>query len=87
VIAFFQTRTVFTPSNTPDLPPGIEQLTVEIENLTTTELSNLWGILGGRYLPSILYRFRMITIDAEQIEAQRRRIERTLTQAQPAGAA
>ena len=84
VVLFFQTRAVFTPANTPELPAGVEQLSVEIENLSTTELSNLWGILGGRYLPSILYRFRMLTLDAEQIEAQRRRIEQFDAHAAPA---
>jgi len=85
-IAFFQSRPVFTPANAPALDPDIEQLSLEIENLNTTDLSNLWGILGGRYLPSVLYRVRMITIDSERLERQPRRIERTLADAIPSGA-
>jgi hypothetical protein len=86
-IAFFQGRPVFTHANTPTLDDGIEQLTIEIENLNTTDLSNLWGIIGGRYLPSVLYRVRMIAIDSEQLETQPRRVETTTATVAPAGVA
>jgi hypothetical protein len=82
-IAFFQGRPVFNHSNTPALDPDIDQLSLEIENLSITDLSNLWGILGGQYLPSVLYRVRLITIDSEQYEAQSRRVEDTQVQLQP----
>lgn len=76
-IRFFQGRPLMTPLNTPGLDPRIEQLTLEIENLSTTDLSNLWGIIGGRYVPSLLYRLRLIEIDGRSLEAQPRRIART----------
>ena len=66
-IAFFQGRPLFDHQNSPDLDPRIERLALDIENLNLTELSNLWGILGGKYVPSILYRMRMITFDSRQI--------------------
>ena len=43
---------------------SIEQLSLEIENLDTDAAAQLWGILGGRYLPSVQYRMRTVTIDA-----------------------
>ena len=64
---FLQNRAVITHENSPDLDPRIERLTLEIENLTVPELSNLWGMLGGRYLPSIFYKMRMITIASEGV--------------------
>lgn len=76
-IAFFQGKPLFTPLNTPELDPGIEQLSLAIENLGITEMSNLWGIFGGRYVPSVLYRLRLLAIDAGQLEGQPRRIEET----------
>lgn len=66
-IAFFQGRARFDHHNAPDLDPRIERLVLDIENLDVTELANLWGILGGKYVPSVLYRMRMITIDSGQI--------------------
>jgi hypothetical protein len=84
-IAFFQSRPVFTPANSPGMDPGIDQLSLEIENLNTTDLSNIWGILGGRYVPSVLYRMRMITIDSGALETQPPRVVRADANLQPAG--
>lgn len=69
-VAFFQSRPLFTHQNTPGLDPRIDKLTLEIENLPISDLSNLWGMLSGRYLPSVLYRMRLLSIDARQIQAQ-----------------
>jgi hypothetical protein len=66
-IAFFQGRSLFDHHNSPDLDPRIERIVLDMENLNVAELSNLWGILGGKYVPSILYRVRMITFDSGQI--------------------
>jgi len=86
VIAFFQGKPVFNAANTPGMDAGLDRLSVEIENLSTTDLSNLWGVLGGRYLPSVLYRVRMVTIDSGRLISQPRRVERTSAQALPQGA-
>ncbi len=85
-IAFFQSKPVFNATNTPDLDPGLDRISLEIENLNTTDLSNLWGIFGGRYMPSVLYRLRMLAIDGQQITAQPRRVERTATTLVPSAA-
>jgi hypothetical protein len=29
------------------------------------QLNHLWGILGGKYLPSVLYKIRRVTVDEE----------------------
>jgi hypothetical protein len=83
VAAFFQSRPVFTHLNTPALHPDIERLSMEMETLSITDLSNLWGVLGGRYVPSVLYRMRLLSIDGEVIERQPTRVERPLTQVVP----
>jgi len=69
-IAFFQSRPLFDHQNTPELDPRIDKLALDIENLGIGDLSNLWGMLSGKYLPSVLYRVRLITIDAGQLNAQ-----------------
>lgn len=69
-VSFFQGRPVFNHQNSPDLDPRIDKLTMEIENLSVSDLSNLWGMLSGTYLPSVLYRMRMLSIDAGQVLAQ-----------------
>jgi Pvc16 N-terminal domain len=55
---FFFERPVFAA---PGLPSEIESLSVEMANLTIQDLKNLWSTLGNKYLPSALYKLRMVT--------------------------
>ncbi len=73
-VGFFQSRPVFTHSNSPELDSRIEQLSLEIESLNLSDLSNLWSMLGGSYLPSVVYRMRVLSIDSSQITAQLPRV-------------
>jgi len=63
-IVFFQANAVFDHQNTPDLDARLERLALNMENLSSQEMHSLWSIHGGRYLPSALFRVRMITLDA-----------------------
>ena len=69
-ISFFQRNPVFDHQNTPDLDNRIAQLTLDIENLNIKDLSSMWTILSGKYLPSILYKVRMLTFAADDIKVQ-----------------
>ncbi|GGC76774.1 DUF4255 domain-containing protein [Undibacterium terreum] len=69
-IGFFQQRPVFDQQNSPGLDARIEKLILDIENLGIPDLNNLWSLLGGRYLPSMFYKLRMITVDAAAITGQ-----------------
>ena len=69
-IAFFQMQPVFDKHSTPDLDSRIDKLVLDIENLNIQDLSNLWGLLGGKYLPSVYYRVRMVAINADNVVAQ-----------------
>jgi hypothetical protein len=63
-ISYFHQNPMLDHRNCPDLDKGLDRLILDIENLSPTEMSNVWGTLGGRYLPSVLYRVRMVTIDS-----------------------
>ncbi|QEY17589.1 DUF4255 domain-containing protein [Cellvibrio sp. KY-GH-1] len=69
-IAFFQMQPVFDKQSTPDLDSRIDKLVLDIENLNIQDLSNLWGLLGGKYLPSVYYRVRMVSINPDNVIAQ-----------------
>ena len=69
-IRFFQKNSVFNHHNSPDLDPGIDKLILDIENLNIKDLSSLWSILSGKYLPSILYRVRMLTFDSSDVKTR-----------------
>ncbi|HEY2348978.1 MAG TPA: DUF4255 domain-containing protein [Puia sp.] len=64
VIRFLQSKYVFDHDNTPSLDPGIERLILEMITISFEQLNQLWAVLGGKYLPSVIYRMRMITIDS-----------------------
>jgi hypothetical protein len=65
IIQFFQHQNVFTPLTSPSIPDGVEELIVDLMSLSYQDLNNLWGILGSRYLPSVMYKMRMIGINED----------------------
>lgn len=69
-IGFFQINPVFDRQGSPDMDPRIEKIILDIENLNSQDLSNIWGMLGGKYLPSVYYRIRMICLSPDNIVAQ-----------------
>lgn len=65
IIQFFQHQNVFTPLTSPSLPMGVEELILDLNTLSFQDLNNLWGIMGSKYLPSVMYKMRLITISEE----------------------
>ena len=56
---------MFDRDNSPDMNgKGIERLSIDMESLSVDAVSQLWGVLGGRYLPSVVYRIRTVAIDS-----------------------
>jgi hypothetical protein len=72
VIRFFQTKNAFTITNSPnssvtitgDEPEDLLQLklTLELYTLTFEQINHLWGALGGRQLPFVMYKVRLVSI-------------------------
>ena len=69
-IHYLQGQSVFDQRNSPQLDRNIDKLVMDIHNLDITDLSNLWGVLSGKYLPSVLYKVRMVTVDAGAVKDQ-----------------
>ncbi len=59
-LMFFQANPVMMPRNLPDMPRGMSQLAIKMINLKFENLGQLWGGLGGRYLPSGFARLSLI---------------------------
>ncbi len=68
-LMFFQTYPVMTPQNTPDMPRDMQQLSFEISNLRPEEMGQMWGNLGGRYVPSVMFKIRTITLTTGAIKS------------------
>lgn len=66
-ISFFQLYAVFTVDN----PEG-EKARVQLELLSTSfeQQNHLWGSLGAKYLPSVLYRAGILEVRDVQTEGE-----------------
>lgn len=69
VIGFFQSHQVFNHQNAPLLDEDIDKLIMELYTLSFEQQNHLWGCIGAKYMPSVLYKVRMVIIN-ENIRLQ-----------------
>jgi hypothetical protein len=69
VLTYFQSHPAFTTDNQPALDPRIGKLTVELQSLTYEQLNQIWAFIGGKLLPSIVYKVRMVALQDETPKA------------------
>ena len=66
VIQFFQSKSSFSANNSPFEQEGAEEENIEIfldlYSMTFEQLNHLWGSLGGKQWPSVLYKMRLVRI-------------------------
>jgi uncharacterized protein DUF4255 len=62
VLTFFQSHPGFARDRYPALDPRIERFTVELQSLTFEQLNQLWAAVGGKQLPSVVYRIRLVAV-------------------------
>jgi hypothetical protein len=67
VMQFFQHKNIFTQQNSPglftDTMQPVQQISSELVTLNFEQVNHLWASLGGKYLPSVLYKIRQVVID------------------------
>ncbi|MCK8521374.1 DUF4255 domain-containing protein [Aquimarina sp. D1M17] len=66
VIQCFQSTNFFTSAEFPTLDENIEKLHLELYTMNFEQINHLWSTLGGKYLPSVLYKMKLITIADEE---------------------
>lgn len=69
-IATLQANPAFDSTLNPDLDPSTPRLSFEIHNIPINELSHIWNGIGAKYVPSIIYKVRMLTIQKSMMKAQ-----------------
>lgn len=74
VISFFQGKNVFTTDNSPQLDAGIQKLIVELYSSSFEQQYNFWTVVGAKYLPSVLYRVRMLVYQEKRLLDQQQPI-------------
>jgi hypothetical protein len=67
VIAFFQLHPSFTPDDFPSLDPRIGSLVAELYSMGYEQLNQLWAFVGGKQLPSVVYRVRVVAVQDEEV--------------------
>lgn len=70
VMQYFQSKPILTKTNVllpTNFPANLESLRSELVNLNYDQANNLWGIFGGKYYPSAVYKFKSIPIDNQDI--------------------
>lgn len=78
VVGCFQAQPIFKPATHPALDAGIQQLSLELQSLTYEQQNQIWAFLGGKYLPSVVYRARLILVqhsDTDSVGPPIRRID------------
>jgi len=72
VMEFFQGRKIFKIKNAPiagdaSERPNDMELTAELHTLSFEQINDLWGSLGGRQMPFVMYRLRLVPVQMEQV--------------------
>lgn len=67
VVEFFQDKSIFTNNNTES---DIEEFKfmVDLKSLRIEELSYAWTVLGGRTMPSALYKVSIVKVQKQKVK-------------------
>lgn len=70
VIAFFQQKNVFTAENAEVSFPEehVEKIMMDVFSMNFEQINHLWGILGGKYIPSVLYKLRILPVQKSELK-------------------
>jgi hypothetical protein len=75
IVSYFQKKNVFARNNTPRLSPDIAKLIIEMETLSSEKLNNVWATLGAKYMPSVVYKIRMLQYDESVVHEFRPEVQ------------
>jgi hypothetical protein len=73
IIEFFQFRKSFSINSSQPIPAILNlakpedadlSVTLDLYTMTFEQLNHLWGSLGGKQMPSVLYKIRLVKIQA-----------------------
>ncbi len=81
VISFFQGKNVFTLTDSPsdktvDDPFAEMKLIMELFALTFEQVNYLWASLGGKQMPFVLYKVRLVRMQSDRTQREAPVIER-----------
>jgi hypothetical protein len=74
-IGFFQSHSVFDYSTIPALASQQGRMRLDMDSLTFEQQNHLWGTMGAKYQPSVLYKVGGVGIRDRQSEVEIRPVE------------
>ncbi len=69
VISFFQLRPVFHVTDPDWDPDGEARVTFELFTLSFEQQNHLWGAVGAKFMPCVVYKAGMLKVRDTQVEA------------------
>ena len=66
-ILFFQANQSIDSGSHSNLPNGINKLSFVLDQLDYSQIHNLWSAMGAKYTPSVVYKMKLIDIQAGEI--------------------
>jgi len=76
ILEFFQAKNFFEKAENPSLDP-IEELIVELHTLSFEQQNQLWASLGTKYMPSVIYKVRLVVINRKDFDRTEKIIRET----------
>ncbi len=67
VIKFFQAKPYFDPANTPGMDAEIKKIVADLDTMSFEQQNYLWGLMGAKYMPSVVYKLRTFSLADEGI--------------------
>lgn len=68
VISFFQSKNVFDAADYPSMDPSLGRLVTDLYTFSLDQNFQFWQSLGGKFLPSIMYKIRMLTYQENLVQ-------------------
>lgn len=82
-ISFFQANYLFTQKDYPQLSNISEKLVFELLKTDYQNVYNIWNAIGAKYLPSVIYKMRMLVINNDNTLEKINRINQINWKASP----
>ena len=88
VIRFFQSRKTFDIGSGTSLPPNPDpdelalSLTMELYTMSFEQVNHLWGTLGGKQMPFVMYKGRLVMLQDRKVFREAPLIEEIKTDLQ-----
>lgn len=70
VLGVLQANPFFSKQEYPNMQEPLEKLTFELFNVPINELSHIWSGIGAKYVPSVIYKIRMMTVQSTIIKKE-----------------